>query len=156
MVLSLVLRLSDAIQSSTNTWYSCVGNKCTADRAIDGDLTTSSVTEASNKANHVEWWSATLGNPSRIEKILVYGSEYAFGKGYYRHFTVKTRMKTSDSWKVCKGDYSIKGSYRPHEVKCNTPTIAKYIRLSVTGFASLYLQEVRVLGIPIDPGKDCI
>ena len=93
----------------------------------------------------------------KIEEILVSTTKYAFESGKFRRFKVESRMTASEpwkgTWKVCKGEHSMTGSYSPHKVKCDTPTVAKYIRLSVTGGTNLYLTDVRVLGTVIDAGK---
>ena len=89
-----------------------------------------------------------------IERILVTTTDYAFRMGKFRRFKVETRLTSSAPWTVCKGEYSIKGSYKPHVVKCNNPTIAKYIRLSVAGGPNLYLSEVIVEGVPV--GKNLL
>ena len=52
----------------------------------------------------------------KIERILVTTSKYAFESGKFRRFKVETRMTRSESWMICKGEYSVRGSYRPHQV----------------------------------------
>ena len=37
----------------------------------------------------------------------------------------------------------------PHNVSCENETIAKHVRLSVVGGASLHLNEVEVVGTPL-------
>ena len=140
--------LRNAAQSSTWFRKKCAGNKCKADSAIDGDISTGSVTQGSS----FEWWSAELTNVTRIERILINANMYAFESGFYGRFKVETRMKTSEHWKTCKGEYSITGSIKPHEVQCDKPTIAKYLRLSIAGGSNLYLNDVRVVGVPVEKG----
>ena len=93
---------------------------------------------------------------AKIEKILCATTKYAIESGKFDRFKVETRITTSEPWKVCKGEYSIEGPWRHHEVKCNNPTIAKYIRLSVAGGVNLYLSNVEVVGSLAGVGKICI
>ena len=57
------LRLMNAEQSGTFTTSGCLGEgRCGADKAIDGDITTNSVTKLANPS----WWSAQLSNRSKV------------------------------------------------------------------------------------------
>ena len=143
--------LRNAEQSSTWLWNSCAGNKCMAESAIDEDKSTKSVTRGSV----FDWWSAELTNITRIETILISASMDTSKSGYDGRFKVETRMSTSEPWKICKGEYSFTGSLEPHELQCDKPTTAKYLRLSVAGprcpnCRNLYLYDVRVRGEPAD------
>ena len=134
--------LYDPVQSSAELLHDCVGNKCTADKAIDDNLKSAAITTNSRDA---EWWSATIPRVVRIGSIMVFASCWALGAGYYSNFTVETRLNENDEWGVCKGPYSMTEPCFPHILQCNAPTtLAKYIRLSTRG--PLYLFEVKVTG----------
>ena len=87
-----------------------------------------------------------MNYPVKIDKILVSTHKWPFQMGLFSQFKVETRMSLFDPWNVCKGEYSMNGSYDPHEVVCDKLTTAKYIRLSVKGVGGLYLCEVKVKG----------
>ena len=86
---------------------------------------------------------------AEVEKILVTVFPWALGRGSFRHFMVATRTTNSEPWKLCRGYYSMEGSYNPHEITCHKPTIARYIKLSVAHGDGLYLNEVRVVGTAV-------
>lgn len=138
--------LKDAKQNSTYLLNHCEGNKCTANKSLDGDLSTSSVTRSGGSS---QWWSAVLVDVSRIERILVYVSSWAFNRRKFNRFKVETKRNTDEKWTVCKDEYKMEAPYYPHIVQCSSPTIAKYIRLSVAGGGTLYLREVKVWGVMI-------
>ena len=123
-----------------------MGNVCTADKAIDGDYSTYSLTQSSK----FSWWSVVFGYTVEIEKILITASGYGIQSGYFDQFKVETKVTSEDPWRVCKGEHSIPTN--PHIVKCDNPTIAKYLRLSTSG--KCYLKEVHVVGTPIHIGKN--
>ena len=125
--------------------YSCAPDKCPASAAIDGDMNTKSVTLEQQWV----WWSAELTRTVIINEIHITTTKYAFESGKFNRFSVETGMtREDDGWTVCKGEYKMEGSYQPHVVECDTPTTAKYIRLSVRGGTNLYLTEVEVIGTP--------
>ena len=135
--------LRDAKQSTTYALYSCTLNKCSASKAIDGDILTRSST---NRVNDREWWSAKLDQTSNISKILVYVNDYGFSQGRFNQFSVDTGMSREDTeWRVCKGEYRMEKPYKPHVIECDSTTIAEFIRLSVRG-SSVWLNEVKVTG----------
>ena len=144
----LEIPLTGATQSSRNYWGCCSTNPCTADRAIDGDTTSSCNFAHTALASEGAWWSAEMTKVARIEQILAYVPSWEYKQGYYRHFKVETRLSKQDAWKVCKGEYSMNEPYDPHEIQCDQDTVAKYIRLSVRGNVHLVLNEVRVIGTP--------
>ena len=132
--------LHDAEQSSTYNRYSCRNNKCIADKAIDNDITTKSLTK------HGGMWNAKISKVIKIDSILIFVTKYGFDQGYYSEFKVETRLDKNDKWVVCKGPYNMKEPIDPHVVQCDAPvTLAKYIRLS-SGKNSLRLYEVQVTG----------
>ena len=82
--LSEFVRLSGATQSSNYLRQTCTGNKCTPDKAIDGNWKTWSGTKNTN----LEWWAAEMEEAVRIDKIFVYSSEYSF-KYKFKRFKVR-------------------------------------------------------------------
>ena len=134
--------LKNAEQSTTYTTDGCAGNLCTANKAIDGNLATQSVTRESQ----LESWSAELEELSSITKILVYANSYALGAGKYSRFKVEVKTSQNAAWKVCKAEHAMQAPHDPNEVICEKPMIAKYVKLSVAGGPNLYLNEVKVLG----------
>ena len=57
------VRLMNAEQSGTFTISGCLGEgTCGADKSMDGDMNTNSVTKLSNRS----WWSAQLSNISKV------------------------------------------------------------------------------------------
>jgi hypothetical protein len=141
--------LRNAKQSSEMKSYNCAPDKCPASAAIDGDMNTTAVTLGSWSGGLWDWWSAELTQTATIDKIRIYTTKYAFNDGKFNRFSVETGMtREDDGWTVCKREYKMEGSYKPHVVKCDTPRIAKYIRLSIRGIQNLYLTEVKVIGTP--------
>ena len=125
-----------------------MGNMCSADKAIDGDSYTYSLT----KSSMFNWWSVTFGYTVKIEKILITTSRYALQQGYGNRFKVETKLANDEHWQVCKGEHSILTIH--HEVKCEKPTIASYLRLSASGARSrVYMSDVKVARTPVDTGK---
>ena len=142
--------LRNAQQSSNLTLYGCRGNKCTADRAIDNDQSTSAITRRSSLA----WWTAELTRAAKISMIIFSTSEFAFGEGNFKNFKVETRLSPLGPWKICKGEHAMQRPVFNHVVQCENPMSARYIRLSVrsenpsTKGQGLTLNEVRVKEIP--------
>ena len=129
-------------QSTTYTTDSCAGNVCIANKAIDGDLATQSVTRESQ----LESWSAELEELSSITKILVYANSWALGAGKYSRFKVEVKTSQNGAWKVCKAEHAMQAPHDPNVVVCDGgPMNAKYLRLSVAS-NPLYLNEVKVFG----------
>ena len=141
-----MIPLVDAEQSSTFTNGGCKGNICTADKVIDGNTGTDYSTMGVTHPDSPSWWSARMTAVATINKILVYAQEWPFTEGFYNRFKVETRMREDEPWTVCKGEYSMSRPIDPHEVLCDQPTTAGYVRVSVAGNKFLYLREVQVFG----------
>ena len=134
-----LIGLSNAQQSSTLELYNCAGGKCTAEKAIDDNFISLSITRRGKPS----WWSAELENKVQIEIILVYIGAYSFK--YYNRFQVETGLQ-KDVWEVCKGPYEVQRPLTPHYITCDKIKIAKYIRMSQMS-EMLALTEVKVVGI---------
>merc|ERR1719230_2528284 len=91
--------LINAKQSSTETRGNCAGaGKCAADKAIDGDATSISVTWGSD----FDWWSAQLSSRATIKEVIFTTIGYAFGKGWFNRLRVDTAESSNGPWKICK------------------------------------------------------
>ena len=92
------------------------------------------------------WWTAEFAQIALIEKIQVYIPKAFYDDGDYEKFKVETKLNKNDNWKVCKGVYSLKAPISPHEIQCEMPTKAKYMKLSLMNNRALSLLEVSVYG----------
>ena len=136
--------MHNATQSNTLVNGRCHGNKCTADKAIDGDKATYSYTKYWRDSAS---WSVELSSTVNIKKILFTTSDISLMKGYFNRFKVETRVISSEPWKICRGEYLVKGSPTLLIAQCQNETIAGHLRLSVSGMrVQLILGEVKVIG----------
>ena len=129
------------MQSSTETCCLCAGGICNAEAALTGS-------GSATKNGNFQWWSGEFKQVTRIRNILLYLSIFPLNRGYYNRFKVETRITEREDWKTCKGEYSPKPQYSGllHDLKCNIPTDAKYIRFSIKNGGPLYLNRVIVFG----------
>ena len=143
------ISLDKAVQSTTETRWTCSNNQCLASLAIDGDLDTRSRT-----GYHIGWWKAEMGRPAKIDNIQIYfDTESDPNLSFYSKLKVETRMRDSDDWNVCKGPFAAKPPVRPYVVRCDNVTVAKRIRITNDYSDGLYLYEVKVFGI-VHKGKN--
>ena len=73
------MKLKNAQQSTTETDYSCTGNKCPAGAAIDGDLATHAVTVYGSD----QWWKCEIDKTIRIDYITLRLNGLAITDGQY-------------------------------------------------------------------------
>ena len=135
--------LANARQSGTHIGADCTPEECAADKAVDENL----LTESRTSESHNPWWSVELTEPSMIYRILVHISPHAHQEGEFKRFKVETRMRETDDWSICKGEYSVAPPLDPHEVRCDDTTTAKYLKLSAENeneMTQLRLKEVAV------------
>ena len=146
--------LINARQSSTETRYNCAGvaGKCAAVKAIDGDVTTNSVTRSWH--SNFGWWSAQLASRAIVKEVILTTGSWAFGEGYFNRLRVDTAENANGPWVPCKGEFKLGQPIVNHVVTCDQANIANFVRLAVTGALSLYLNEVKVKGEIV--GKMCI
>ena len=113
-----------------------------ASNAIDKDRKTYSLTATANDA----WWTAELKEMAKIDQVLVYAKKSFFDR-LYKNFMVEVGL-IKDVWELCKGPYDMQTPIDPHVVTCNSPKIARYIRLSrVLSYRSyIVFLEVEVFG----------
>ena len=130
--------LTNPTQSTTYTWGTCTNDGCTAEKALDGDIDTGTL---STNDDGIAWWSARFTTTTVIDSIYVDLSHYYHALG--SQLKVETKMKWDDEWKVCKAAYILESTSNPHDMKCSEETTANFIRLSVTG-DNLRLNEVIV------------
>ena len=141
--LSSVIPLKNPVQSSNYQLYGCVNNKCTAEKAIDGDLGTRTTT----KSEPLTWWSAELEEQVQIEKILLYLDNYTHSKKRYSKIKVEVRQSNNTGWKICKDTYSVEGNLAPHEVYCDVNVPPARVVGVVSEFGSdLVIREIYVFG----------
>ena len=76
-----MVQLQNPTQSTTVTTNNCAGNKCPASAAIDGDLTTVSVT-GKWRVNG-EWWQVEMMKTTLIDHIMIHPSGWAMSVGFY-------------------------------------------------------------------------
>ena len=143
--------ISFANQSSTLTQYNCqeVGS-CGADKAHDGDLSTSAVT---NYNHENASWTATLEKEVKLDRIHLYLSVYESNQGSYRHLIVETKgAGVGDPWVTCVPDtHVVAESTGPNILRCEDKnTRAKYIKITEGNperkYQGLVLNEVNIFG----------
>ena len=135
--------LGNAVQSSTHNRFNCVNNNCAADKAIDKDMSTYSLTLM---ATQNDWWSVELLVEAAIDQINAYLSQNDLRQGKFNQFQVTSRRSNTEDWSICKEKYSVTEPVNPHVLRCERPTIAKYLRLNVFGGNYLAIMELVVLG----------
>ena len=140
---SSLVPLRNAAQLGEFTDDICSPDKCSADKAIDGNILTESVTEASNNP----WWSVEFTEHSVIDRVFLHIGTHAHSGKEFRRFKVETRMKEDEKWSICKKEYSVEPPLDPHVVYCERPMEAKYMNLSNKNekqIIRLHLLEVTV------------
>ena len=135
---STAVPLINPVLSSTYIKYNCKPDKCTAEKAIDGDIETWAMSDRGGS------WAVEFAKTVLIDKVLL-----TLGKTYYEYysaFKLETKTSEEDAWSVCKGPYKVELPMDPHEVKCDAPTTAKFLRISPGpgGTGRLTLVEVTV------------
>ena len=110
--------------------------------AIDGDLTTNSLTSYSSTG----WWQAKMEHLAKVQRIDFYLSKYQFDQGYLGKLKVETKLTYNDAWTECKGEFAVTSWINPYEVKCDQDTNAGYIRISTNEDDGIQLLEVKVYG----------
>ena len=133
-IADMYIPLANAIQSSTIQPF-------VADNAIDGISNTGSRTlHSANK-----WWSVELLKTAKISTIQLFVSLYRIENGYFNQVKVSTRMSEAEKWRVCKDTFSMGKPNQPHDIHCDRPTTANYLRIDVYGGKDLRLTEVNIL-----------
>lgn len=118
------IHLKNAVQSST-LWY-----KWGAERAIDGNMETSSVTRLNHE--YVPWWSAELSKTATLHKIVIHFTPMEFGG--YKQLNVSTKIGDLDQWRLCSSEEDIvvdRITPTRHELRCDTTTPVNLINITV-------------------------
>ena len=102
------------------------------------------------------WWKAEMDRATRIKKIHLYLDPWELSVGRLSKFTVLTKLYDHDDWTVCKGEFAVKGSVKPYEMKCNQEMNAKYVRISTARKDGLQLREVKVFGPSLEGNNPSI
>ena len=142
-----MLPLINAQQSSINPYNSAE----TADKAIDGLRSSGSCTAG----NGERWWSVKLHNAATISTIQLYINEYVF-KNYLGKLKLETRLSGSGVWKTCVNEHTVTKPINPHVINCDKVTVAKELKITMSGGSYLCFEEVKVLGTKSSNGKSSI
>ena len=113
-----MVALSSAQQSSTNIEYACAeAFSCSADKAIDGSLSTKAITydQATN------WWSAKLQQITQIKRFLIYLDAYAAGQYSCRRFVCNSTVEI-------EGQLTLKNLVHLCQKSLEIPEISRNLR----------------------------
>ena len=116
----------------------------TADKAVDLDLGLGDDSQPScTGRSRPMWWTAELPEATimTIELYISRHSSKQLGK-----LKLETRLSDKDAWKTCVDDHTVTKPIRPHVIRCNDVTVAKELKISMTGGKEMCFREVRVLG----------
>ena len=112
----------------------------------DGKTSTRSVT----KSETISWWQVDMQQLVQIERIELHLWPYALRKGYYGEVYVKTRAQESDKWSLCV-NIGIPKTLS-NTMRCNSTTIARFVRLFNENGDGFSVAEAKVYEIPTTTG----
>ena len=124
----------------------------TADNAVDGDISTKSVTRDTD----MSWWMAQFTTSVRLTSLDLFLNKYSLAHAQYSQLKVEVKLFQTDQWRVCKQRDVIGDVISPYKVVCDVTLVVRYVRVSVAGGRNLMLHEVEGEGMNLEVRHDIV